>query len=107
MSKDLQRFGNIYHELIYNWESIPMHEDLFSKADPILGTNYYMTEENFEAFCKVREQITCANFESEGTFLLSDVMGQCMSDDYLEYENKTVEQVVHEAYEEMQRRLRE
>ena len=61
----------------------------------------------FEAFCKVRDQITCANFNSEGLALLSDMMGCCFDDGYLEYEGKTVEEVVHEAYEDMQRRVKE
>ena len=39
--------------------------------------------------------------------MLSDLMGQCISEGYLEFEEKTLEQAVHETYEEMQRGLRE
>ena len=107
MSKEVQRFGNIYHEFVYSFDTVPMHEDLFQESEPIGGYSYYLKEENYEAFCKVRRQITCANFESEGTNMLSDLMGQCISEGYLEFEEKTLEQAVHETYEEMQRRLRE
>ncbi len=106
MSKEVQQRSNIYQDMIIFYDSIPLHEELFQQSDPLWG-NSYLTEENYEAFCKVREQITCANFESEGTSQLSDMMGRCMSSDYLEYENTTVEEVVHEAYEEMVRRIRE
>ena len=107
MSKYVQRWGNIYNDLLCSYDSIPLHEDLFQKSDPLVGNNYYMRQDNYEAFCKVREQITCANFESEGTHMLSDVLSLCMNAESLELEQKTVEEAVHEAYEEMQRRLKE
>ena len=107
MSKYVQRWGDIYSNLLCRHDSIPLHEDLFQKSDPLVGNNYYMRQDNYEAFCKVREQITCANFDSEGMYILSDVLWLCMDKESLEFEQKTVEEAVHEAYEEMQRRLRE
>ncbi len=107
MSKDVQRFGSIYHEFIYFGENIPMHEELFQESDPLVGNNYYMRADNYEAFCKVREQITCANFKSEGTSVFSYEMGNYMTGRDPESEEKTVEQAVHEVYEDMTRRLSE
>ncbi len=107
MSKYVQRWGNIYQDLLCRYNSIPLHEELFQKSDPLVGNNYYMRQDNYEAFCKVREQITCANFESEGSYMLSDVLSLCMDAESLEFEQKTVEEAVHEAYEEMERRVRE
>ena len=107
MSKYVQQWSSIYHDLLCLYRLIPMHEELFQESNPLVGNNYYMRQDNYEAFCKLREQITAANFKSEGTNMLSDLMSLCMYEESLEYEQKTVEEAVHEAYEEMQRRLRE
>jgi hypothetical protein len=62
-----------------------------------------MTPENHQALCELREQITGANFDGELMAILGDVLPTCA---FAEYYGKTVEEIVHEAYENMQRRLR-
>ncbi len=107
MSKYVQRWANLYTYVLCQYDAIPMHEELFQESDPLLGNNYYMRQDNYEAFCKVREQITAANFDSEGSEQLRDLLSSCLSEGYLEYYGMTVEDAVHEAYEEMTRRLKE
>ncbi len=104
MSKYVQQWSDFYPEFIYQTASLPMHEELMQKESPIWGNNYYMLDENFEAFCKVREQITGANFHSEGISLLEDMMTKCC---YGDPAGKSVEEIVHEAYEDMSRRVKE
>ncbi|MBQ6856227.1 MAG: hypothetical protein IJO13_03895, partial [Lachnospiraceae bacterium] len=105
MSKYVQRWSNIYQDLIISYlGSIPLHEDLFQKSDPLVGNNYYMRADNYEAFCKVREQITCANFDSEGVYMLSEMLDNCF---WAAEMDTTVEEIVHETYEEMTRRMKE
>lgn len=104
MSKYVQRWGDVYNYLIYERMGILMHEELFQESDPLIRDNYYMTPGNFEAFCKVREQITGANIESEGTTMLAEMMNKCF---HPESYNMTVEEIVHETYEDMTRRVRE
>ncbi|MBO5253389.1 MAG: extracellular solute-binding protein [Clostridia bacterium] len=104
MSGYVQQWSDFYSEFIYKSNSLPMHEELFQKEHPTWGNNYYMLDENFEAFCKVREQITGANFHSEGTALLSDMMSKCCSGDF---DDRPVEEIVHEAYEDLSRRVKE
>ncbi len=102
MSKDYQQKSKIYQELIF--EGIPLHEDLFQKSFPLVTSNYYMTDENFEAFCKVRDQVTEVNFVSEGTMLLYEMMQQCsLASIY----KRSIEDIVHETYDNLERRVRE
>ncbi len=115
MSKNMQREGFLYSRgiLIQAGFSLPLHEDLLSESDPLFGSSCYMTDENFEAFCKVREQITAANFNSEITVMLEDMLAECFSRErFKDTESahlhpQTVEEIVHEAYEHMERRMKE
>lgn len=103
MSKHLQQSSAIYTDLLYNKDSIPMHEELFQESAPLATSNYFMTEENFEAFCTVREQLTGANFEAEWMEMLDVLLAHCRNPE----PGTTVETYVHEFYEDMQRRVRE
>jgi len=104
MSKHFQRWSDMSSHMLSGRLSLPLHEDLFSPAEPIVGNNYFMTEENFEAFKAVRAQITGANFESEGTVMLSEMLNRCShAADF----GMTVEEIVHETYEMLERRLKE
>ena len=58
MSKYVQQWSSIYHDLLCLYRLIPMHEELFQESNPLVGYNYYMQQDNYEAFCKMREQIT-------------------------------------------------
>ena len=104
MSKNMQREGFLYSRgILLQATSIPLNEDLFQESDPLFGS-LYMTEENFEAFCMVRDQITAANFKSEITVMLEEMMSKCY---HAERYGKTVEEIVHETYEHMERRMNE
>ena len=115
MSKNMQREGFLYIRgiLLQEYNSIPLHEDIFSESNPLLGAGDYMTAENYEAFCKVREQITAANINSEITAMLEDMLSACFERErFKDTETahlfpQTVEEIVHETYEHMERRMKE
>jgi len=104
MSKEFQRTSRLYNEVI-NLHSLPLHEELFQKSTPIAGGQSSMTDENFAAFSAVRAQLTDAVFESEGVFLFNRVLWDCM--DASVNGEKTVEEIVHEYYIDLERRMRE
>ncbi len=103
LSKNFPQYRKFYRDLI-SLNSIPMHEGIFNESTPIYGRSYKMTAENFEAFSKVREQITEANFTSEGTYMLDRMLSRC-SDAW--YYKESVEDIVHEYYTDLERRVRE
>ena len=99
LSTEAQQSYKIYSEYLcdrYNG-GLPMNEGLYK-----VGTaeKIYQKEENYRALCALREQITCAYFDGEATAILN-VLFEC--DAYPEQ----VEGIVHEAYEDLQRRVRE
>lgn len=105
MSFSMQKKSDFHESFITSSMSLPMHEDLLRDEEHWLSSiQYYMTPENYAELCEVRDQITGAHFDSELTAILSDVLSSCA---HAEYFGKTAEEVVHEAYENMQRRLRE
>ena len=105
MSWDMQKDSEMHDFLFRGSISLPMHEDLLRDEESyILSKQYYMLEENYQELCEVRDQIKYANFSGELTTLLSDVLSNCA---YAEHYGKTVEEVVHEDYVNMQRRMRE
>ena len=82
-----------------------MDEEFFCDAEQWLyNSESCMMPENYEELCEMRSQITGANFDGELVQLLSGVLSDCIHEQ--KYGDKTVEEVVHEAYENMQRRLR-
>lgn len=115
MSKNMQREGFLYIRgiLLQEYNSIPLHEDIFSESNPLLGASDYMTAENYDTFCKVREQITAANFRSEITGMLEDMLAGCFARERFKdtetayLHSQTREEIVHETYEHMERRMKE
>ncbi len=106
MNKNFQQTSFLYNRLICPGYSMPLHEELFQESTPVGGMNRYMLDSNFAAFSKVREQITDAYFQSEGSKILKDVLSQCRSRNSNE-SDKTVEEIVHETYRDLERRVRE
>jgi len=104
MSKEFQRTSRLYHEVIC-LNSLPLHEELFQKTTPLGGMQSSMTDENFAAFSAVRAQLTDAVFESEGVFMLQMMLSHCMHAS--EKGERTVEEIVHEYYIDLERRMRE
>ena len=103
LSKNFPQYRMFYRDLT-GYNTIPMHEEMFQESTPIKCRSFKMTAENFEAFSKVREQITEANFTSEGTYLLDSMLARC-SDAW--YYKESVEDIVHEYYTDLERRVRE
>ena len=93
----------MYSQLLYGWYGLPLHEELFQEGTP-LGRWDCLTEENYQELCELRGQITNANFKSERTYMLNGVLGECSVAEAL---GTTIEKIVHETYEDMQRRVRE
>ena len=103
MSTYMQANKPIYYNVLYDWQGIPLHEDLFLEAAP-LGRWDYLTEENHRELSELRGQITHANFKSELTYLVGDAFSKCEHADVFD---KTVEELAHETYVEMERRIKE
>ncbi len=104
MSKEFQRTSRLYNKVIC-LNSLPMHEELFQKSTPLGGGQDSMTDENFAAFSAVRAELTDAVFESEGVFMLDGMFSDCIHAS--ENGEKTVEEIVHECYTDLERRVRE
>ena len=64
----------------------------------------YFTDESYETLTQVKEQITAANFRTSISYDLYTLVTQCASADVI---GETVEDLVHAAYESMQRKIRE
>lgn len=103
MSKNMQMNKPLYSQVLYWTGGIPLHEGLFLENTP-LGRWDYLTAENHKELSELRGQITHANFKSELTYMVNDILSNCA---YADAMGKTVEELVHEGYVELQRRLRE
>jgi len=103
----------LYEELLADnfYFGIPLHEDILHPDQP-LGRGYVwnLSEENYKEWCEVRSNITGANFQSPVGIELETLLENCIygSRGVYGYEDfTTVEEAVHEAYEKMQRMVRE
>ncbi|MBP3705413.1 MAG: hypothetical protein J6I98_07760 [Clostridia bacterium] len=103
MSKTMQKDSKFYFDSLYGSGGLPLHEELFQEETPLVLFNFYMTDENYRELCEVREQITHAHFENEMTAKLNEMLMKC---DHPEIYG-TVEEIVHETYIDLQRRVRE
>ena len=105
MSKSMHQYSEFHRSVLSSGGAFPMDEAFFSDAEHWLyNRESSMMPENYEELCEMRSQITGANFDGELVRLLSDVLSDCVHEQ--KYGNKTVEEVVHEAYENMQRRIK-
>ena len=66
-----------------------------------------MIDENYEELCEVRDQITGANFDGKDTEILNDLLADAIHLHIHNEDNESVEELVHDVYEELQRRVRE
>lgn len=106
LSRYMQQRGWIYAELLYRYGyGVPMHEDLMQEEYPTTSSyNWYMNDANYEEFCKVRDQITSANFQDE----LSIAFWNLIFDyDLAVQKGENMEDFVSEKYREMERLIRE
>ena len=69
----------------------------------VTGTNekMYSNDENYYEFRELQAQITSAVFEDESFMLLSNLISDCLN------APDQTESLVHKAYEDLQRRVRE
>lgn len=104
LDEEVQRNSAIYSQLLYRIDGLPMHEELFQEDTPLFNDQFYLIGENYQEIREVREQITVANFDSELRDVLHDTLMYCAAADAF---GMTVEEIVHEAYEDLQRRVRE
>ena len=100
----------------WNWlyeNAVPTHMDAMSTALPIVeksfGTSvWFMSEENFEEFSRVREQITHARFRGGLDWELDDLYMSCQGGYVYDMKMaRPIEEYVHEYYRRMQRMLGE
>ncbi|MBP3704478.1 MAG: hypothetical protein J6I98_02990 [Clostridia bacterium] len=82
-------------------ESVPLNDAAFHKDTPFKLRSF--SDESYARFSQVKEQITAANFQSSLSYDLYMLMLECKR------ENDPVvrETLVHEAYVQMQRKVRE
>lgn len=104
LDDQMQRKSKIYSQFFYCFDGLPMHEELFQEDTPLLNDQFYLIGENYQELREVCEQITVANFDSELRDVLNDTLMYCAAADAF---GMTVEEIVHEAYEDLQRRVRE
>lgn len=97
LSTEVQQNNKIYTEYLCYTEGLPMNEELER-----IGTNQklYMNEDNYKEICELQEQITGAYFDGEPTAILNMLLDCDSFPDQ-------VEGIVHEAYEDLQRRIKE
>jgi len=90
---------------------IPTHEGMLHPDMPLgSGYRWSLTEENYNEWCEVRSQITNAYFQSSVSLILEQLVDECISGSGGSYGYEyfvSIEQSVHEAYEKMQRLVRE
>ena len=97
LSTEAQQNGKIYTEYLCYASGLPMNEEL-DKIDT--DQKMYLHEDNYKEICELQEQITSAYFDGEPTSILN-MLFDCAS-----FPDQT-EGIVHEAYIDLQRRVRE
>ena len=99
MSEYMQRTSSLANGL----DGLPLNEDIYTEEKPIDGRGY-LIEENYAELVDLREQITAANFHDD---LARDLHFLLMHSRSPELYGQSVEEMVHETYEMMQRKVRE
>ena len=102
MREQTQLNSDVY-EGFYLFEGIPPYDDAFSENAPY-NRQFYLQEEAFTELTEFKEQISAVNFESELSKDLCDLMWECWCADEV---GLPLEKIVHEAYIQMQRKVRE
>lgn len=84
------------------FESVPLNDAAFHKNTPI--KQCFFSDESYQRFVQVKEQITAANYQNA---LSDDLYTLLMSCKNPQLYDSTIEELVCEAYENMQRKVRE
>ena len=94
--------------IFYMSGGFPVNEAVLSAEYPQRdGTDYYFTDENFEALCNLRDQISKVYFENDLVRTLSGSYGTCRVIQSGEITDQTVEGVVAETYDALKQMLSE
>lgn len=100
---NVQQRYHLYYEFLYGDGGIPMNETLMTQQTPLIDTEHYLSDTNYQELCKIRSRITKVNFSTE----ISQILHKAMLLSQLPSEGETVESIVAEKYADMQRRIRE
>ena len=98
------------HYGFFAFTGIPMDTEVFSEEVP-LNRFEYLPDETFAELTDFRDQITDVNFgcslEEDLYLLMSECLFMNTEDAPIEVEDTPIEDLVHDAYEQMQRKVRE
>ncbi len=96
LSKEGQQNTELYDSLY----GMPTHMELGSKGAPAqsLGGPWHMSDENFKAFCKVREQINAVNFFTPLEEEIDKMLWSCFE---TELSDNELEELVSDTYRVM------
>ncbi len=108
----LSKEGQQYSEL-YNWitegHEFPTYEGLGTEDDPIRTIyhgNWFMSDENYEEFCRVRDGIGFVRFSGTLDKELAELYTNC-SNVYFGYDSGDIGEIIHEAYRVMNMEIAE
>ncbi len=103
LSQEIQQYSDVYNYII-NYIALPTHNGLLSPETPVLRWNW--SEENYQEYCKVRDQITCVRFHGMQENHIAKLYRECMQA-YSAQDEEKINKLVHEAYRVMSIELEE
>ena len=107
LSLEVQQYSDLYQFILCGLHSIPMHSELFTEElQTHYVTKWYFTDENYEEFCRVREQISNVRFDNALTYEL-DILYSACEEAYYAEDMETFKQKVNDSYRRMEIMLRE
>lgn len=94
--------------IFYMSGGFPVNEAVLSAEYPQRdGTDYYFTDENFEALCNLRDQISKVYFDSSLLRAIKGPYYTCLGIQSGEITGQTVEEIVSETYDALKQMLSE
>ena len=100
----VQRRYKLYAELILNgFSGISMHEGIMLEESEV-GANSpcFTSDQRFSELCKIRQQITAANFESPLDIELNQMFAMCLQTYSDGGTDEVIKEIIHEHYERME-----
>ena len=102
LRKHTQLTKSLYTDGLCHFTAIPLYDEAFHSDSPFRHFHSF-SDESYESFCAVKEQITSAHFYTTLDYDLGMLLYQCLN-----AENPDdIKYLVHAAYESMQRKVRE
>lgn len=105
LSRGAEEYSELNMWFTGNDCGVPVHEDIMQEDYPFGAyEHWYMSDENYAAFCAVRDQITHARFQGGLDIYLDELFWSCMTP----YKNgESIDELVAETYANMERVLHE